>query len=80
MFFLEFLCFFLQVSEGDIIDQFSLERTSETVYNFNRIQLLEILETTTKKGNLKIKLYKKKNISIDKEDYRVEFNPEVNSY
>jgi len=61
----------VEVSEGDIIDQFSLENTTDTVYNFNRIQLLEIAENTTKKGNLKVKLYKKKNLSIDKEDYRL---------
>jgi len=61
----------VEVSEGDIIDQFSLENTTDSVYNFNRIQLLEIAENTTKKGNLKVKLYKKKNLSIDKEDYRL---------
>ncbi|XP_066910439.1 mitochondrial transcription rescue factor 1-like [Clytia hemisphaerica] len=69
----------VEVSEGDIIDQFSLENTTDSVYNLNRIQLLEIAENTTKKGNLRVKLYKKKNLSIDKEDYRFEFNTEADT-
>ena len=63
----------LQIREADIIDQFCLERTTESVYYFDRIQLLEVGETT-KKGNSKIVLYRKRGLQLDKEDYREEFS------
>jgi len=62
----------IEVVEGDKIDQFSLEKTTDSVYCFDRIQLLEVGEKT-KKGNLHLTLYKKKDLFIDKEDYHTEF-------
>lgn len=64
----------IEVEEGDKIDQFSLDKTTETVYCFDRIQLLEIGGEKTKKGNLNLTLYKRKNVFIDKDDYQTEFD------
>lgn len=62
----------VEVNEGDIIDQFSLEKTTEFVYNLDRLELLEIGDLT-KKGNQKVTLRKTRNFTIDKEDYRESF-------